>query len=1346
MELETNMAKTKTHAEAPAKAAPGPMIQKQPQTPEKQAGSVPTTDTTTGMLPPPQGEPATTRAADLMMAPAQGISNSNRARMMASMQRTVGNARLSRLLNPTVLTKLTVGAPNDLYEQEADRVADAVMRMPEAHIAEGAAVAQNVQPLRLQRLCPVCQSTLQRQPMDEEEPEESPPPVEPIRTKHVCPECEEKLQRQPLEEDQEEETLQAKEVSGGTPEVPSEMESYLNTSRGGGQPLAESTRRSMESRFGNDFSGVRVHTDSRAVGAARDLNAQAFTRGQDIYFGAGRYQPGTPPGQRLLAHELTHVVQQGGGRLQETQMQANQMGTQGDTPFASAGGVSNPAQLQQRLGNRGALQFVQAQLPRSSAVESPKEQSTRPNESTSRSAASELATAGASRERGNARGETDRSTTVSASSLPRLEVDMAEQLPPAQSPPPGRASGVDHEPKREKGEEEEPGSAARSREQPTTDPNEEDSYDADAIRMGMSGQLKAGLEQLGGIDLSGIRVHRDSPEPTRIGADAYTYGRDIYLGPGQESQLPHEGWHAVQQMQGRVEPKAEVDGAPVNADSVLEREADVMGQRASRREQSDASAPPRPAREAPRRRGVVQAKMRPHPRPDMIFSADTEIVGERDIDLFPQADFKKTWEVVPETFVPLAQGTFLVSGIPISFGLKGKASANSAAFLRFGPGKLDDVRVFVRGELARRMRDPGIYVIPGLPPLVLPRGRPRLRGSFEADAMLEFGAGAGASIFAQAELAAQLGVFGDMLNAGAFAGIWGHALADASTDVRTHVYFRWNDRTAVIATTLDLQAALRLAFTVAAYAGVWIELKFPEIPVVTSLSKELDDWPIVGWFVPDLSEWKWRKEYRKDWPLFQKSYDWQIDQHFEIGGTSPSAKTKGDISNSQGFSIQQLLKDLMSKQRDGDLKDDAKGPGEERRDSDPSAVQEARAAALAQISSAKRAAAREKRANDRLLNNARARARSAASGEMSGPSGPPPLAMGSASSGSGPSDPVGELEKRGEKLDQATRSAGDLRKQADDMSGPASAADGPSRNQARAGYEAIGKNADNLGDKIDQAQGPFEIPGELEPDTADYERMRKNMRAAYDAFDKAYDPVRTEKLWADSQVREAGKSADLKSYRDAAVVHRREALKLWQKVLKLESDLEKAREWYERHDHALGAKVFDELENKALNLEHNAGDLEKDRPVPDWDTEFVELVGGQLLLQPSYRGKATRRTFYPHDYSSAVQERKMREIGGFRSDPDGTTYWEYRRKRSPRGDYWWLLNDEFEQPTLDHTSPTVVTHWNTIGRRVDRATRRAFYNFESAPLVVVPKTENSSAGGREPGSYTPRVTSSFRGR
>src|SRR5436309_2424225 len=78
-----------------------------------------------------------------------------------------------------------------------------------------------------------------------------------------------------------------------------------------GQSLDEATRASMESRLGHDFSQVRVHTDTRAAKSARAVNALAYTVGQDVVFGTGRYAPETPSGRQLLAHELVHTVQQG---------------------------------------------------------------------------------------------------------------------------------------------------------------------------------------------------------------------------------------------------------------------------------------------------------------------------------------------------------------------------------------------------------------------------------------------------------------------------------------------------------------------------------------------------------------------------------------------------------------------------------------------------------------------------------------------------------------------------------------------------------------------------------------------------------------------------------------------------------------------------------------------------------------------------------------------------------------------------------------------------------------------------------------------------------------------------
>jgi len=88
--------------------------------------------------------------------------------------------------------------------------------------------------------------------------------------------------------------------------------------RGGGQALDRGTREFMESRLGADFGDVRVHTDSQATASARSVQAHAYTVGNDVVFQGDRYQPGTDSGRRMLAHELTHVVQQRSGPVDGT--------------------------------------------------------------------------------------------------------------------------------------------------------------------------------------------------------------------------------------------------------------------------------------------------------------------------------------------------------------------------------------------------------------------------------------------------------------------------------------------------------------------------------------------------------------------------------------------------------------------------------------------------------------------------------------------------------------------------------------------------------------------------------------------------------------------------------------------------------------------------------------------------------------------------------------------------------------------------------------------------------------------------------------------------------------------
>jgi hypothetical protein len=97
----------------------------------------------------------------------------------------------------------------------------------------------------------------------------------------------------------------------GSFEVNSEVEEGIQSQRGGGNALPEAVRGSMEGAFGADFSGVRVHTDSTSDMLNRSVGAKAFTQGSDIFFKSGAFEPGSSDGQQLLAHELTHTIQQG---------------------------------------------------------------------------------------------------------------------------------------------------------------------------------------------------------------------------------------------------------------------------------------------------------------------------------------------------------------------------------------------------------------------------------------------------------------------------------------------------------------------------------------------------------------------------------------------------------------------------------------------------------------------------------------------------------------------------------------------------------------------------------------------------------------------------------------------------------------------------------------------------------------------------------------------------------------------------------------------------------------------------------------------------------------------------
>lgn len=232
-----------------------------------------------------------------------GMHTAQRASVLLALQRTHGNRYVQRVV-VGIQAKLTIGQPTDKYEQEADRV----MQMSE-HQSQQQKGEEEEKKIQTKPLIKYIFPLFQRQVEKEEE-------EEPIQAKLIS--SEHPILQRP-EEGDEEKPIMIKSISRRT-HISEDLHIRLNRSRGGGQPLPEANRNFMERRFGIDFSGVRVHTDSDTAQMSRELNAEAFTLGKHIYFGAGRYSPGTSSGKRLLAHELTHVIQQSNakeeGRIQ----------------------------------------------------------------------------------------------------------------------------------------------------------------------------------------------------------------------------------------------------------------------------------------------------------------------------------------------------------------------------------------------------------------------------------------------------------------------------------------------------------------------------------------------------------------------------------------------------------------------------------------------------------------------------------------------------------------------------------------------------------------------------------------------------------------------------------------------------------------------------------------------------------------------------------------------------------------------------------------------------------------------------------------------------------------------
>jgi len=239
------------------------------------------------------------KQAVLQKKTAVNLNNPSLAQI-SHLQRTVGNQAIQRAIQRTVIQrKMTVGPVGDKYEQEADTVAKQVVN--------------NLQTSEIQ---PKEAETAQRQEEEDDLQMKPISSISPIQRQ----ENEDELQAKSVAQRQEDEDeLQAKGntmLDGG--EVSHDTESAVQSAKSGGNPMDTATRAPMESAFNTNFRDVKIHTDAQSHLLNENLQAKAFTTGQDIFFRQGAYNPTQSAGKELLAHELTHVVQQTGNIQRKT--------------------------------------------------------------------------------------------------------------------------------------------------------------------------------------------------------------------------------------------------------------------------------------------------------------------------------------------------------------------------------------------------------------------------------------------------------------------------------------------------------------------------------------------------------------------------------------------------------------------------------------------------------------------------------------------------------------------------------------------------------------------------------------------------------------------------------------------------------------------------------------------------------------------------------------------------------------------------------------------------------------------------------------------------------------------
>lgn len=711
--------------------------------------------------------------------------------------------------------------------------------------------------------------------------------------------------------------------------------------------------------------------------------------------------------------------------------------------------------------------------------------------------------------------------------------------------------------------------------------------DLEALVAGSRGEplpaeLRARLARRLG-ELDDVRVHTDGAADAAarfLQADAFAIGRDIYFAAGKYDPSTIAGQRLVAH---EVAHTAQHAGSHTGAELAVSSPGDAHEQQADEFADDFIAAGPREAPERPRVIGHdheeaprLVAPMRfagisrhgPMPwrtPPSLPSTSSLTQIDVDPVELFPMDSFSKRWTLFDKK-IPLARGVFPVGGVPVTYEADAGLSARSWLAAAYGPGRIEDIKVQLsaaeRGAIAAAPDRPFLSLGPlgpfgpsiGIGPSPESVVRDRILASeHTASANARVSASASVGMTASATASGSVHAL-DIFGGGVYAGIGGGADARASASTGIGVTVTYKDGKVTVSNlTLDAEFKFEWNVNLSAHAGIFVELRMPNIPVISDLSHEVQDWPVIGWIVPDLTKMKWRKDFVKRWDLIKErgQRKWTKQWQIVTSGTNPTSPAMS-LPNEDGYDFQAMIKEATEgKKPDADIPAEDAGPDRHLTDgASAGAVANTRQAAKAQVKSARDNIKRERAWNKQeiakaVVKIAKAKAKQAKAGASPGGGAvqmaSPSLAIGGGNGNGGGGDKLPEeqhkeeIEKRDEKLENADKGAENVSKKIDEVRGAAETApDGLTRNHAQKGYEALGGNADQLGQavggyggKADDFKRPVERAATGTADTAEAEKARLEARKV---LDTVAEKVNEELIRADAQWREAVKVPSLKAF------------------------------------------------------------------------------------------------------------------------------------------------------------------------------------------------------------------------